>query len=456
MTTVDTSDFNSLRRDAACRFAQTMIVVDDEASQESEAPQSQSPGSLRTPDRTTRSEGRTASSPAKQEEGMDSVRRLLNAKSLIDNAMDLGLICSVMRPEEGEDFPGRVVKAAQVADIVCLDWEIYGDGGEAVSNIIRDILQEDAQQNGRLRLIAVYTGDPTNTVILNKIFDVIPEELRKEHDFKKDSLQIESQNGVRIVCLFKAHGIRLSEPMNVNQVSEDKLPKRLQIEFAKLSEGLLSNVALATIASIRSSTHHVLSKFAGQMDGPFFHHRALIDNPEDAEEYAVDIILSELKGAVDKQQVATIHAGSQAIGARIRDIAGDAEKLTFRDEKGSPRSFDLKTVVKIVTDGLESVRDEGKLPNLPNRKTAKKHLSSLFISDDQKTVRPLMHQFAALTGVRAYPGSHPYQSGQLFPRLGLGTIIQDEDGIYLMCLQASCDSVRIKDTGEFFVCPIRG
>ena len=40
------------------------------------------------------------------------------------------------------------------------------------------------------------------------------------------------------------------------------------------------------------------------MDGPFFHHRALIESPEDAEEYAVDIILSELKSAVDKHQVA--------------------------------------------------------------------------------------------------------------------------------------------------------
>ena len=38
--------------------------------------------------------------------------------------------------------------------------------------------------------------------------------------------------------------------------------------------------------------------------GHYFHHRALIPNPDDAEGYAVDIVLSELKGAIDKGQVA--------------------------------------------------------------------------------------------------------------------------------------------------------
>ncbi len=455
--TDDARTFKKLRHEAAREFAQTMIVIDDEASHGAEVLSPQPAGPARSPSRATRAAATTdASAEPVRAEKPDSHK--LDAKSLIDKAMDLGLICSVLRPKENENFRHRVVRAAQVADIVCLDWDIHKDSGEAASEIIGDIIQKDAERNGRLRLIAIYTGIDASDRILEKILETIPEELKVAYNFRQDedSLKIESKNGVRIVCLFKTHGIQLREEdrRKSNQVGEDQLPERLQTEFAELSEGLLSNVALATIASIRSSTHHVLSKFTSQMDGPFFHHRALIDNPDDAEEYAVDIVLSELKGAVDKQQVATIYAGSQAIGARIRDIAGDAETLTFRDEKGSPRSFDLKTVVKIVTDGLERVRKEVKPPNLPNRKTAQKSLSSLFINDGQETVRSLMHQFAALTGVRAYPGSHPYQSGQLVPRLGLGTIIRDENRTYLMCLQASCDSVRIKDVGNFLFVPL--
>ena len=117
--------------------------------------------------------------------------------------------------------------------------------------------------------------------------------------------------------------------MNTNQVGEAELPRRLQTEFAKLSEGLLSNVAIATITSIRRSTHHVLSKFSSQMDGPFFHHRALIESPDEAEEYAIDIVLSELKGAIDKQWVAARYAGPEAIEARIRERAEGAPTLTL-------------------------------------------------------------------------------------------------------------------------------
>ena len=151
MTTVDTPNFDSLRRDATRTFAQTMIIVDDEASLEPEALHSQPAGKLRSPSRKTSLEEGTADSAVEQNADMDSGQRRLNAKLLIDNAMELGLLCSVLRPKRGENFRRRVVEAAQVADIVCLDWEIYKDGGDAASKIIAAIIREDAKQNGRLR-----------------------------------------------------------------------------------------------------------------------------------------------------------------------------------------------------------------------------------------------------------------------------------------------------------------
>ncbi len=450
----DTCTFGKLRHDAAREFAQTMIVIDDEANLVPEEPSSQPVSSLRHPNRITRSAPPVDTS-AKHVRSEKSDSQKLNAKSLIDNAMEEGLICSVLRPKANEDFQDRVVRAAQVADIVCLDWELFEDGGDAASKIIADIIKADDKQNGRLRLIAIYTGDKTNDKILEKIFDAIPEALREEHEFKKGSLQIESQNGVRIVCLFKGYGLQLSAPMNDNQVDEDDLPARLQTEFANLSEGLLSNVALATIASIRGSTHHVLSKFSGQMDGPFFHHRALIESPIDAEEYAVDIVLSELKGAIDKRQVAR-YAGADAIEARIREIAGAAATPTLHyEDKGKSSTFPLEVdvSVKIVTDGLGPVLAAGQLNNPPKKKIFERNLSTLF-SANRATARSQMHQFAALTGVRAYPGSRLYHSDQLSPQLGLGTIVQDKNKTYLMCLQASCDSVRIKGTKNFLFVPL--
>ena len=450
--------FKELRYQAAREFAQTMIVIDDEASHGSEVSSSQPASRARPPSRATRAAATTdTSAEPVGAEKPDSHK--LDAKSLIDKAMDLGLICSVLRPKENENFRDRVVRAAQVADIVCLDWDIHKDDGEAASKIIGDIIQKDAERNGRLRLIAVYTGIDTSDKILKKILEAIPEELKVAHDFRQDedSLTIKSKNGVRIVCLFKTHGIQLREEdrRQSNQVSEDQLPERLQTEFAELSEGLLSNVALATIASIRSSTHHVLSKFTGQMDGPFFHHRALIGNPDDAEEYAVDIVLSELKGAVDKQEVATTYAGRPAIDVRIREIAGeDAALLLHYTSGGGSESFSLKAgdAIRMIRDGLTCALKK-KPPGAPGKEKFRENLSTLF-SDSQKTARYRMHQFAAFTSVRAYPGDHPYRLGKLIPQLGLGTIIQGKDSTYLMCLQASCDSVRIKDKERFLFVPL--
>ena len=100
--------------------------------------------------------------------------------------MELGLICSVLKPRKGEHFKGRVLKAAEVADIVCLDWEIFDDGGEAASQLVRDIVRTDAKQYGRLRLIAIYTGDTTNIEILKKVFEKIPKSVRGSAWFSKD------------------------------------------------------------------------------------------------------------------------------------------------------------------------------------------------------------------------------------------------------------------------------
>ena len=95
-----------------------------------------------------------------------------------------------------------------------------------------------------------------------------------------------------------------------------------------------------------------------------------------------------------------------------------------------------------------------KLPpnNKFNKSTLKKYYSSLF-ADDWEKARLSMLKFAALTEIRAFPGSYLYKSEGLYPQLGLGTIIEDKhdakEKIYLLCLQASCDAVRIEDSKYF-------
>ena len=86
-------------------------------------------------------------------------------------------------------------------------------------------------------------------MIMNQVLEAVPEEIREEQNFSKTmTFEITNKSGVRIVCLFKKQGVLLDPSINGDQISESELPQRLQLEFAKLSEGLLSNAALGVCA----------------------------------------------------------------------------------------------------------------------------------------------------------------------------------------------------------------
>ena len=466
------TDFESFRQCAARSFARTMIVVDDEADY---ARSPEIPGTLKKPDRGLQKFAEGRQSDSAENKPQESIEHALNAKKIIDRAMELGLICSVMRPAENEiDFKERVVEASKFSDIVCLDWEIYTDKGDAASEMIRRILENDDKMNGRVRCIAIYTGDTTNNKILQEVMDRIPEEIREKQGMTITDLAITGKYGIRIICLFKSHGIQLPDSRKDNQIDESGLPERLQDEFAKLSEGVLSNVALVTIASIRDMTHQILARFSGDLDGPWFHHRATIANPEDAEEYAVNVVLSEIKGAIDIRKVGELHAGQNAIKARIREISMEPNSGTLPDKlrcnhgnAEKHHDLGLEDVIKFVVSGLpekgiEEVIESNRqfLTEKAIRNDIKPYFSSLFY-ENWDMAREKMDRFASLTGVQAYPGSYPgchHSPPRWVPMLGLGTIIKQlgpNNAKYLLCLQASCDAVRIEqDGGRFIFVPL--
>ena len=441
--------FDDYRLAATREFAHTMIVVDDEAWK-SNAPAILPRSGLRTPRR-----GRATPVQNAQQE-MFQIRHALDTEALVTSAMNLGLVCSIIRPPKSKSIKAQVGEAARRADIVCLDWEIHNDGGDAATNMIVEIVRADDRRNGRLRLIAIYTGDTSNNKILEKVFEAIPQAYRERHKLDRDAVRIESNHGLRIVCLFKAHGVQLADARKERQVREENLPERLLREFALLAGGLLSNVALATIASIRNSTHHVLAKMTSAMDGPYFYHRAVVAAAPEAEEYGVDVVLSDLKSAVDKTDVAQKFAGAGAIAARIQEMAGDSPTLRLTHGKAdAPQQFDVdvKDAIKIVVDGNNSAHGTIIKPNKPGIKVFRKEISSLFAEEPGKA-RTAMLEFALLTGVRAHPGSHLYRDGKKTPQLGLGSVVVTPDKHYLLCLQASCDSVRLTKSAAFLFIPL--
>ena len=192
----------------------------------------------------------------------------------------------------------------------------------------------------------------------------------------------------------------------------------------------------------------------GSMDAPYFHHRATLPMASDAEDYGVEIVLSELKSAVDKKGVAHKYAGAAAISARIREMAANSANLTLHyEDKGVAKTFSVgvDASIRLIVDGSAAAYDTITTRNKPGVKVFKKEISSLF-TDDRAGAHFAMRQFAAMTGVRSHPGSHLIKSGAAIPRLELGTVLEGKKGEYYLCLQASCDSVRTQ--GKYAV-PVR-
>ena len=394
-------DFCQQRLAAAEMFAQTMIVVDDEASLE-RVPE-QAPNNVGRPERSHQA---AAAGDQAALNGQD-ITHALDAKSLVDHAMEIGLVCSVLQHRQGEEarqLKTRVLKAATRMDIVCLDWEIHRDQGNTACLLIKEIVRHDQEQNGRLRLIAIYTGERARDKILNEIKDSFDEteQLLMKLTVSEDGREICSAVGLKIVCLFKSHGTQLTGDLEDDQISESELPSRLLREFSDLSEGLLSNMALGTIAKIRDLTHKVVSSFSGDMDGPYFHHRAIIPVPDEAEEYAVNIVLSELSSAIKIHNIGREIAGKTAVESRVKSIAGGHENLKLRYKKGNGvrcEEITVDDVVKMILDGYKCKFDSINFNQKPNVKDFKRNFASLFAhSPDESDM--LTKRFAVLTSVR--------------------------------------------------------
>ena len=141
-----------------------MIVVDDEPVDDAVEPE---------PAIEVKTPGRRDVAAAKKADQKPEAQRShpLDAKGLIKSALDLGLVCSVVNPTGDEVSVAKsVAKASLRADIVSLDWHMnHGDDGELASEIIQEILRGDEAIGGRLRLIAIYTGNKDQGAILEKI-----------------------------------------------------------------------------------------------------------------------------------------------------------------------------------------------------------------------------------------------------------------------------------------------
>jgi hypothetical protein len=474
MTSLLGKDFRQHSETIARNFLQTIMVVDDLAyfeERESIAKHTELllPGSPRFTDGVVAEEEAEALLAVETES--DSLQRKgnpdpenverelsedkahkLNAKKLIGDFAEKGMVCAVIKPEDIEvaTLEDKVYPLAENSDIVVFDWVLGNDiSGEKVKELIGKITKSSSEEEKRLRLIVVYTGQLNLIAITKQIKKALKDD---------QGLKVKNENpytlisgSVRIAVYAKGYVTppRANEELAARVIPIEQMPDKLIDEFTDMTMGLVSNVAVQSLAALRSNTHHILSKFHPGIDAPFLSHRAMLTQPEDAGNLLIYLIGAELTAILDGVEVSKVadeHDGNDIIRAWLDMKEKGGQEFAARFPTGSPASV-LSDLCKLLRKGIgdDSLREELKaFKNNPH----KKELTKKF-SDTKASATDLEHQFAILTSIKSDYRVRP-------PALLPGSLLKEtrqKDNVkktfYWVCIQPICDCVRIKERRAF-------
>ena len=401
-------------------FVQTAVVIDNEAYLEKPEVSHGEPsvakrasGSVVEPDPVT----------SAQAEGVRTDVNIaghsLDVKALTDAFHKVEIVCGVYKPTSGDDTVTLATKAACNADLVVLDWLLDETRSSATAKeIVKSIFIGDSQKNGRLRLVAVYTGEPNL------------KELAKELD---DELKADARDGLR--------GFELSSEGCSLQRSDAKLS-----EFASVTQGLLSNFAVSAVASVRRAAHHIVATFKREMDGAYLSHRIRLRQPDDAMLFAAELVTAEIGNAIALDDTARRRLSSEVIDDWVDHVAVNHERVFTNHGKNSNVPSDLiKELARVGFSGVEENKKNG----------LSKYIEGLFFSTLESSW-PILMEFARITYLRAEPNGRTPLPEAWMPMLTLGTVIKlvgskprELPSPYLVCVQPLCHSVGFKTETYF-------
>ena len=234
----------------------------------------------------------------------------LDARHLTETFASKGILCSVIKTsDEATSAKRQIVSMSMAADIMLLDWQLENLSDEYKTTLIGDaiveILQNDQDSGGRLRLIAIFSGEKEEGVL-----STLSEKLSDLHFIREPNSCELTHKSTKIVFIGKPEGVSSSD---VKLTSYDQLPDKIIDHFTDLIEGILPITAVSAISTLREKTHYLLAKFSSDLDGPVVAHKCLIPDPNDAELYVTNLITDEISVLLSSPEVSEA-ISSQRVG----------------------------------------------------------------------------------------------------------------------------------------------
>jgi hypothetical protein len=433
----DTDTFEEHLLGVVDMFLQTVVVVDDRAFNDP-PPVVDEPAQEAVSSSGAR--GRGVQSGLQRPVDQAGDEHDLDAKQVTDAFARRGLVCGLLSPAPGEELGDELVRTARRADLVVLDWVVDRDDGRKALELLRRILESDSvPPSGRLRTIAVYTGQHELRVVAGRLKEALgasyPGALLIEHD---DGLAM-TKGPVRVAVFAKEHVSQLAPDLESRRVRFDELPDRLRREFAALTSGIVTAVALAALAALRDDTHRVLSVVNPRLDVAYLGHRSVLPEPEDAQSQVVALVASELRAVIEDHKVGDLAretilflwlAASRGDGTKLGELIDPAKPIPRAQVEGMLR-FGLGSSL-----GLTEVADLGSISktHLKDKvKTAATQVFALTLDEANGSDSELANRMMLRTTYSSPPRM-----------LQLGTVVEAPDRAYWICVQPVCDSVRLR------------
>lgn len=413
----------------------------------------------------------------------------LEAQKVVEAFTKAKKLCSLSCPQTEDDFD-NIIEVAKRTDVLVLDWRIELDNesptddeeeveeeierGDFTIKILKSAIEDPFYGQNSLKLFLVFTGEPNLEKVATKL-DVNFSNIgfsRKENIISNENTKIIVIGKPELKGTFK-HVKEFEKWVK----TYEEIPGFLLDEFAKMTEGLMSNFALECLCVLRDSTFRILQLFNKKLDAAYLGHKVLLPSQEDAEDLLVDLMKDSLGDLLHYSEISKT-LDSSTIDQWLKENV-ISKKMTFlnkkakffKDENGKDLNLNYILTEKLInelifgensdvhkrfenafkqSDGYKKLNKEQKVEFL---KTIQINSSSIF-SLNQNNYDELDLEFANLTHHKNLfkPSKYP-------PKLSLGVVLRGlmNNDNYFVCIQQRCDSVRLKkgETRKFLFLPLK-
>ncbi len=364
-----------------------------------------------------------------------------------------GKLCTVFAPSTEEDLKNCSSLCAK-SDVVVLDWYLDLENKQQIEDAEKDADSEEPRGiyttrlinniiedagNKKLKLIIIYTGETDLIGITGDLYKGIT---LKDKFEQGDCCVFSSNVSVLIRAKFKDEDQFKHNPeLKAKIVKYENLPDFITEGFSNFVGGLLPDFALSAIAAIRNNTSNILGVFSKDIDPAFLGHYVSIPDCNDAISMLPKIFGTAVANLIETSDVDFDSWIEAWIDENIKDSNTiiNGKNIDINAEK-------LKCLLKSSADFEEKFNtsfDIQAKKEKVNRYTAdlyKMETTKLFCSEKANTSNYKWAKLVQHSNLFSSPKIH---------RLTTGTIIKyKEDDKFLICIQQSCDSVRISPDEE--------